>query len=129
VAGGCLVRKSGKETSRSCSGMVVGLGGGGLPVFLQKYLGMSVTAVELDPDVVTLASRHFCCQNSDVLEVSSPPPPSTGQIFSMYTHEFSSLLEPESRHHQSSWTESMINFVNQSGLKTEVSDLPLGRYL
>ena len=49
---------------RRCSGdagaaLVVGLGGGALPVFLHRALRMGVDAVELDAAVVGLARRHF----------------------------------------------------------------------
>lgn len=50
--------------------MVVGLGGGGLPVFLNKHCGMDVQSVELDPVVVDLARRHFGFADSATLQVS-----------------------------------------------------------
>ncbi len=39
--------------------LVVGLGGGALPIYLHSCLGLSVDCVELDPTVVGLARRHF----------------------------------------------------------------------
>ena len=39
--------------------LVVGLGGGGLPNFLQTTMFERVTAVELDPGVVEIARKHF----------------------------------------------------------------------
>jgi spermidine synthase len=40
--------------------LVIGLGGGALTMFLNQYVpSMSVTAVELDSDVFTLAVKHF----------------------------------------------------------------------
>ena len=39
--------------------LVVGLGGGGLPVFLAQACGLQVDAVELDPVVLSLARQHF----------------------------------------------------------------------
>ena len=50
--------------------MVVGLGGGGLPVFLNKHCGMDVQSVELDPVVVDLARRHFGFADSANLQVN-----------------------------------------------------------
>ena len=49
--------------------MVVGLGGGGLPVFLNRHCGMDVQSVELDPVVVDLARRHFGFADSATLQV------------------------------------------------------------
>lgn len=49
--------------------MVVGLGGGGLPVFLNKHCGMDVQSLELDPVVVDLARRHFGFADSPSLQV------------------------------------------------------------
>lgn len=49
--------------------MVVGLGGGGLPVFLNQHCGMDVQSVELDPVVVDLARRHFGFADSATLQV------------------------------------------------------------
>ncbi|KAA6429889.1 MAG: hypothetical protein FRX49_00321, partial [Trebouxia sp. A1-2] len=50
--------------------MVVGLGGGGLPVFLNKHCGMDVQSVELDPVVVDLARRHFGFADSASLQAT-----------------------------------------------------------
>ncbi|KAL3138414.1 hypothetical protein ABBQ32_006209 [Trebouxia sp. C0010 RCD-2024] len=52
------VQSSGNPGGRARA-MVVGLGGGGLPVFLNRHCHMDVQAVELDPVVVDLARRHF----------------------------------------------------------------------
>lgn len=49
--------------------LVVGLGGGGLPVFLSRCCGLAVDAVELDPAVVDLARRHFGFRDDDNLRV------------------------------------------------------------
>lgn len=49
--------------------MVVGLGGGGLPVYLNQFCSMNVHVVELDPVVVELARRHFGFQDSSSLQV------------------------------------------------------------
>lgn len=68
MPGGCLAREE-DDSGGGRSALVVGLGGGGLPVFLQRFLGVSVAAVELDPQVVDLASRHFGCQDTAALEV------------------------------------------------------------
>ncbi|DBB00023.1 TPA: hypothetical protein ACH3X1_013883 [Trebouxia sp. C0004] len=50
--------------------MVVGLGGGGLPVFLNNHCGMDVQSVELDPVVVDLARRHFDFVDSASLQAT-----------------------------------------------------------
>ena len=49
--------------------LVVGLGGGGLPVFLQQLCGLAVQTVELDPVVVQLAQAHFGFVQSPMLQV------------------------------------------------------------
>ena len=49
--------------------MVVGLGGGGLPMYLNLFCGMDVSVVELDPVVVKLARRHFGFTDSATLQV------------------------------------------------------------
>ena len=49
--------------------LVVGLGGGGLPVFLQQFCGLAVQTVELDPVVVQLAQAHFGFMPSPMLQV------------------------------------------------------------
>lgn len=49
--------------------LVVGLGGGGLPVFLQQFCGLAVHTVELDPVVVQLAQAHFGFVQSPMLQV------------------------------------------------------------
>lgn len=49
--------------------MLVGLGGGGLPVYLNQFCGMNVSVVELDPTVVDLARRHFGFRDSSSLQV------------------------------------------------------------
>ena len=56
--------------------MVVGLGGGGLPVFLNRHCGMDVQSVELDPVVLHLACRHFGFTETPTLQV----PLCTGSI-------------------------------------------------
>ena len=50
--------------------MVVGLGGGGLPVFLNRHCHMDVQSVELDPVVVDLARRHFAFADTATLQVT-----------------------------------------------------------
>eukprot|EP00884_Botryococcus_braunii_P023150 jgi/Botrbrau1/9519/Bobra.0211s0010.1 len=49
--------------------MVIGVGGGSLPNFLNRQLGMHVTAVELDPVVLELARRHFDLQEGSSIEL------------------------------------------------------------
>ena len=64
-----LSRRREGAASSGCA-LVIGLGGGGLPVFLHRFLGMSVEAVELDEAVVGLARRHFGFQEESGLQVS-----------------------------------------------------------
>ena len=59
---------SGKGRDRP-QAMVVGLGGGALPVFLNRNCHMDVQSVELDPVVVDLARRHFGFADSATLRV------------------------------------------------------------
>ena len=49
--------------------LVVGLGGGGLPVFLSRCCGLAVEAVELDPVVVNMARDHFGFCDDEHLKV------------------------------------------------------------
>lgn len=51
--------------------LVVGLGGGSLPMFLNRHCSMDVQSVELDPVVVGLARRHFGFQDSARLQAST----------------------------------------------------------
>ncbi len=64
-----LGQSQGGPSSRP-QAMVVGLGGGGLPVFLNKHCGMDIQSVELDPIVVDLARRHFGFADSASLQVN-----------------------------------------------------------
>ena len=56
--------EGGKERSRC---LVVGLGGGGLSVFLSRQLPCDVTTVELDPSVEELARAHFGFREAEQL--------------------------------------------------------------
>jgi hypothetical protein len=49
--------------------LALGVGGGALPIFLQKHLGFHVQAVDIDSVVLDLAHRHFGLQNGIDLEV------------------------------------------------------------
>jgi len=51
--------------------LVVGLGGGGLPMHLAGSLGMRVECIELDPTVVRLANKHFGVDKSSVTVVTA----------------------------------------------------------
>lgn len=55
--------------------LVVGLGGGALPIYLHSCLGLAVDSVELDSTVVGLARRHF-----GFADVSSEPSLTVRQI-------------------------------------------------
>ena len=48
-----------RDDGAAGAALVVGLGGGALPVFLQRVLRMDVDVVELDAAVVGLARQHF----------------------------------------------------------------------
>ena len=39
--------------------MVIGLGGGALPIFLHNVFNLTVVTVELDGIIVELAQKHF----------------------------------------------------------------------
>ncbi len=66
---GVMRQNQGGPSSRPHA-LVVGLGGGGLPVFLNNHCGMDVQSVELDPVVVDLARRHFGFADSASLQVT-----------------------------------------------------------
>lgn len=63
------VLSAAEQRRRGPQVMVVGLGGGGLPVYLNQFCGMDVSVVELDPVVVQLARRHFGFTDSTSLQV------------------------------------------------------------
>ena len=54
--------------------LVVGLGGGCLPMYMRHILGLSVQVVELDPVVADLASHHFGFVADEQLLVSATLP-------------------------------------------------------
>lgn len=49
--------------------LALGVGGGALPIFLQRHLGFHVQAVDVDSVVLDLAHRHFGLQNGVGMEV------------------------------------------------------------
>ena len=51
--------------------LVIGLGGGCLPMYMRHIVGLSVQVVELDPVVADLASRHFGFVADEQLQVGS----------------------------------------------------------
>ena len=51
--------------------LVIGVGGGSLPVFLAQHLGFDVDSVELDAAVLDLAQKHFGFSNGANLQVCS----------------------------------------------------------
>ena len=52
--------------------MIVGLGGGALPMHLRRALRLSVCVVELDPVVLQLAQQHFGLATDAGLKVRDP---------------------------------------------------------
>lgn len=55
---------------RAPTSLVLGLGGGALPMALRRmYPGMKILAVEIDPDVTEVAKEHFGLNESDSLKV------------------------------------------------------------
>ena len=58
AAEGLLERRQ-REGGNPGRVVVVGLGGGALPIYLHSCLGLAVDCVELDATVVGLARRHF----------------------------------------------------------------------
>eukprot|EP01023_Acetabularia_acetabulum_P037670 TRINITY_DN3583_c2_g1_i4.p1 TRINITY_DN3583_c2_g1~~TRINITY_DN3583_c2_g1_i4.p1 ORF type:complete len:633 (-),score=87.05 TRINITY_DN3583_c2_g1_i4:112-2010(-) len=54
-------------SSSSLQCLLIGLGGGGLPMFLNKILGINVCTVELDPTVLEVATKYFNFQQSSSL--------------------------------------------------------------
>ena len=57
------------EDSRQLSSLVIGLGGGGLPLFMSSYAGLQTTVVELDEQVSRLAADYFGCHANPGLQV------------------------------------------------------------
>lgn len=55
---------------RAPTALVIGLGGGALPMALRRmYPGVKVVAVELDPEIAGVAKKHFGLRESDGLKV------------------------------------------------------------
>ena len=67
-AGECL---NGRKHLSEASCLVIGLGGGGLPVFLHRHLQLPTRVVELDQEVGKLAADHFGCHTSPGLLVTA----------------------------------------------------------
>ena len=51
--------------------LVVGLGGGGLPVYLRHNTTLEILAVELDPAIVEIATEWFGFQSDEQLKVGA----------------------------------------------------------
>lgn len=60
--------KSRQDESGACC-LVIGLGGGGLPVFLHRHLQIPTRVIELDKEVAKLARDHFGCHACPGLQV------------------------------------------------------------
>ncbi|KAK9819283.1 hypothetical protein WJX74_000127 [Apatococcus lobatus] len=52
----CMPKQGSQQWPRA---LVIGVGGGSLPLFLARHMGFQVDAVELDPVVLDLAQQHF----------------------------------------------------------------------
>lgn len=53
-------QKGGRDNARAPTALVVGLGGGALPMALRRmYPGVKVATVELDPEIAGVAKEHF----------------------------------------------------------------------
>lgn len=60
------------QESKAPTALVIGLGGGALPMALRHiYPTLRVLVVELDPGIVTIAKTYFGLQESDKLKVRS----------------------------------------------------------
>ena len=70
-AGECC---KGREDLSEASCLVIGLGGGGLPVFLHRHLQLPTRVVELDQEVANLAQDHFGCHLGPGLQVFASSP-------------------------------------------------------
>lgn len=76
VAGAALAdlrMKTGQESGgdvRAPTALVIGLGGGALPMVLRRmYPNLKVAAVELDPEMAGIAKEHFGLKESQHLKV------------------------------------------------------------
>lgn len=49
--------------------LVIGVGGGSLPLLLARHMGFQVDAVELDPVVLDLAQQHFAFADGPGMQV------------------------------------------------------------
>ncbi|GAQ85556.1 S-adenosyl-L-methionine dependent methyltransferases [Klebsormidium nitens] len=58
-----------EETNGMARVLVIGLGGGGLPMFLHNHLPLRVKVVELDPVVAQMAQRHFGFVEDDRMQL------------------------------------------------------------
>lgn len=53
-------QKGGRDNARAPTALVIGLGGGALPMALRRmYPGVKVATVELDPEIAGVAKEHF----------------------------------------------------------------------
>ena len=60
----------GSGGGRAPTALVIGLGGGALPMVLcRMYPGVKVVAVELDPEIVRVAKQYFGLRESNDLKV------------------------------------------------------------
>ena len=70
---------AGAGDGRAPTSLVIGLGGGALPMALcRMFPGMKVLAVEIDPEVAVVAQEHFGLKESDSLKVQLAARPRIG---------------------------------------------------
>lgn len=70
--------------------LVLGLGGGSIPVYLQQFLpGATIDTVELDPGVITVAKKYFGVRDTDSFHLIE----SDGRLFlSRHTQPYDLIL-------------------------------------
>merc|ERR1712178_423025 len=64
IAGMALINSQAGKAGKSMNVFLIGLGGGGLPMFMTNQFDMDMTVIELDPIVLSLATAYFGFQQS-----------------------------------------------------------------
>ena len=60
--------------------MVIGLGGGSLPIYLHEVFSLNVECVDLDETVIRLAKTHFGFQESSETPKLEVCPPAAAEL-------------------------------------------------